>query len=1210
MKRIAYLFLLVLSVFSLQGQNFWRPVSNAEVIRTRSLTQETIPVAFKSYTLDISAMKAYLEKAPVEFTQNEVIFPLLIPMPDGTMEEFRVFYSPVMESGLAARYPKIRSYKGVSMSDKNHNIRFDLGPFGFHAAISAGESIYIDPATEGDDINHFVYYTRDFIEDMSQFNLSCGLTTEDILHEDLHEHNHAENPENSDQTLGSRSIADDNIVTLRTYRLALACTGEWGKSKGNSIESALAVMVTAVNRLNQIYENDFAIRLLLINENDQLINLDAENDPYPIANVGYELLNINTMVINNKIGSNKYDIGHVFTRSCTDVGGVAYLSAACSGNKGGGVTCHYTDNLTYVVTQVWAHETGHQFSAQHTFNNCNGNESPGNAYEPGGGNTIMSYCGLCGSNNVSSTCVPNFHSTTVEQVLTFIQTGGGSTCGTEIITDNSLPVAELNYTNGFSIPISTPFILEGHGFDPDGDVLTYSWEQFNLGPQSTVGSPTDNSPSFATLEPTNMPYRVFPALSKIINNQYNNSEVLPTYSRDMNFRFIVRDNATGGGGVDWKNLSFKATADAGPFKIAYPQAFTTFTIGQEVEISWDVANTDRAPVNCSYVNIWLSDDAGYNYPYLLAYRVPNNGSKKVFMPNVKTNLGRIKIEAYNNIFFTISDNYVRLNEPTMPTATMDLEPIFEKVCIPATVNVNIETTSFNGFDQPLHFAVASGLPENAVAVFSPVTILPGEPTALQLILDKNVLLKETITLEIIAFSENGDTIRRYIDLDVTSIDFSDYETVFPVSGAKGMSQLIQFEWVKPAFADKFNFYLSTNPSFPAGSTIVASNITNNYYKPNETLQKSTVYYWKVEGINDCGTFPASAIQTFSTEVFSCNTYISEDVPLDIRSLQTTTATIDVPLESSIADVNILNIRGEHGRFYDLEASLSGPDGTKVSLFKSKCFAQNAVTFKLGFDDESPNKFACPPPQGSTFYPEGKMADFKGKSGAGQWKLEVYDKASPWGGVLREFIMEICANIVIGNPYLVVNEPYLVAIGIPWELSSYQLKAQDDDSAIEEITYTLLDLPAHADLLLRGNKLITGSTFLESELRNGDLQLMSFGEHGTEDSFSFVITDGKGGWLDKTIYNFTHDRYVQTENVLTDKQVRLFPNPTSDAFNVVILNEGPYQIELFDMNHRRIMQENIKGYTENKVDVNHLAPGMYLLRVSDSKSSAYHKLVKE
>jgi hypothetical protein len=288
----------------------------------------------------------------------------------------------------------------------------------------------------------------------------------------------------------------------------------------------------------------------------------------------------------------------------------------------------------------------------------------------------------------------------------------------------------------------------------------------------------------------------------------------------------------------------------------------------------------------------------------------------------------------------------------------------------------------------------------------------------------------------------------------------------------------------------------------------------------------------------------------------------------------------------------------------------GPDGTKISLFKSKCFAQNAVTFKFGFDDESPVKFACPPPQGAKFYPEGKLADFKGKNGLGQWKLEVYDKVAPWGGILRDFEMEICANIVVKNPYMVVNEPYLVAIGIPWEFSSFQLKAEDEDSTPEEVTYTLLSTPAHADLLLRGTKLSVGSSFTESELRKGDLQLLSSGEHGTADGFTFVITDGKGGWLDKTEYSFTHDRYVQTDNLLIEKQVRVFPNPSSDEVNVLILNEGNYKIELYDMNSRRLSEGIIRGYQENKLDTKNLLPGMYLLRVSDQKTTGYHKIIKQ
>ena len=110
------------------------------------------------------------------------------------------------------------------------------------------------------------------------------------------------------------------------------------------------------------------------------------------------------------------------------------------------------------------------------------------------------------------------------------------------------------------------------------------------------------------------------------------------------------------------------------------------------------------------------------------------------------------------------------------------------------------------------------------------------------------------------------------------------------------------------------------------------------------------------------------------------------------------------------------------------------------------------------------------------------------------------------GELSDFELEICANSVLSNPYLVNNNPYLVAIGIAWDLPSSKLKAEDEDNTPEELTYTLVDMPMMASILLDGNYISTGDTFTETDVRSGKLQLLSTGSHEMEDSFSFVITE--------------------------------------------------------------------------------------------------------
>src|SRR5690606_17648069 len=62
------------------------------------------------------------------------------------------------------------------------------------------------------------------------------------------------------------------------------------------------------------------------------------------------------------------------------------------------------------------------------------------------------------------------------------------------------------------------------------------------------------------------------------------------------------------------------------------------------------------PVNCAAVDIFLSTDGGYSYPFLLAGNVTNDGAATVAVPNISTINARIKVKASNNVFFDISNS--------------------------------------------------------------------------------------------------------------------------------------------------------------------------------------------------------------------------------------------------------------------------------------------------------------------------------------------------------------------------------------------------------------------------------------------------------------------------------------------------------------------------------------------------------------------------
>lgn len=293
---------------------------------------------------------------------------------------------------------------------------------------------------------------------------------------------------------------------------------------------------------------------------------------------------------------------------------------------------------------------------------------------------------------------------------------GGQTTrrGTVTATGNTIPT--VTAPAQFTIPLRTPFVLTASGSDADDDTLTYLWEQNDRGGATGTGlisntklngplfrqfgiaanvSASDtllyNSPgeNLATTDPT----RVFPDMNQILANQTNAetgicpasdvicfSEFLPTASYvgfagvnasplSLHFRVTVRD---GRGGVNSNGLTqttLLLATNAGPFLVTSPNTAVTYNGGSTQTVTWDVANTDVAPVSTANVKISLSTDGGFTYPYVLAASTANDGSQPVTLPNINTTTARIKIEALENVFFDISNaNFTIQGVPVLSAA--------------------------------------------------------------------------------------------------------------------------------------------------------------------------------------------------------------------------------------------------------------------------------------------------------------------------------------------------------------------------------------------------------------------------------------------------------------------------------------------------------------------------------------------------------------
>jgi hypothetical protein len=616
-----------------------------------------------------------------QLTRDKKSLLIDLPLPNGEFAQFRLSTSVVMTKALADKYPSIKTFTGYQINAPEHSGRFDLTPHGFHGVFNyKKEKVFIEPISQANNHQYQSYFKKDALP-LTKMSSGRRLAPR----------------KNTLPVLPLKHIAKKTMKKtsndLITYKIAMAATGEYSDFHGGSKEKSLAAIVTLLNRVNDVYSRDLAIQFELVADNDAIIFLDSATDPF--TNTDEDIDSI-SQVINAAIGRDNYDIGHLVG---TGGGGLASFAVVCSSSKAEGITGSDRPTADAFHIDYVAHEIGHQFGAEHTFNGtqeaCDENRVSTSAYEPGSASTIMGYAGICASQNLQNGSDPYFHIHSIDQISQFKQHISES-CGAKTQLSNTAPT--VNAGSDYTIPARTPFTLIGSAIDIDNDVLTYSWEQFDLG-EATASKADDqidngSNPLFKALPPTTKTIRTLPAMSDILANRVVYGETLPTTTRELNFRLVVRDNQ---GNVSDDATKLNVITNQQGFTLNQPSNWNT----SKQLVTWNTADTELAPVSCSQVNLILSVDSGLTFNQTLATKIANDGSEEINLPQLTTEKARLKLTCENNIFFAINNQDFQIN--SQGSSNTQLNAVDDEVTLAQntviTVNVLSNDTSDN--DQSL-----------------------------------------------------------------------------------------------------------------------------------------------------------------------------------------------------------------------------------------------------------------------------------------------------------------------------------------------------------------------------------------------------------------------------------------------------------------------------------------------------------------------------
>ena len=1021
------------------------------------------PDAGTPVVLDEAGLLARLRDTPRRSALRRQPITVRLPAADGREHDYALERVSALHPALQARYPELLAFAGHEVGSPGTTIRAEYSPRkGWTAAVQNARGTLSYLAAEGRTPAKRRYRV---------------VAPNSLARPDFACHTDHDGPDLDAGPAARTAAAGD--CQLRQYSIAITCTGEYAQAvDGPSPTTAgvLAAMNVAVNRVNEVYERDLGVTFEIVANNDELLFFNGATDPYTEGSPG-ALINESQTNIDALIGANSYDVGHIFS---TEGGGLAQLRVPCTANRARGVTGIPNPTGDGFYIDYVAHEIGHQFGATHTYyNSCGGNRSSGTAYEPGSGSTIMAYAGIC-SPNVQNRSDDYFHAVSIEQISSFITGASGNSCATILPTANAAPV--ITATPDYSIPVGTAFELTAEATDPDGDVLTYTWEQFDnvLGAPQPPQSTNVEGPLFRSIDPSTNPTRRFPS------GDFPGYEVLPTVERDLNFRLTVRDNNGQVGCTAEDDLLVQAVGST-PFRITNYDTPATLTGFGSYTVTWDVAGTTAAPFNAAAVDVFLSLDGGRTYDFTLLASAANTGSATVTLPNVAATGARFVVKAADNIFLDVNDADLTIEEVASPTFTLSATSLSFTSCGVGPVNYFLDVATQLGFSEPVTLTAGS-LPAGVTAAFS-ANGRAGDFTSTLSLFGTPGLADGTYGFTVTGTSA---TVTRTLPLvlEVRSVPSQAPQALGPVDGAQLGRVFTPFTWSYSAAQGEVRFQLSQNPSFPAGNTF-----TRDFAEGSAlaTGVSEGIWFWRVAYVNDCGVSAYGPLQSFQRIPLDAETFTNATaVPIGDGNGATYTSTVNVDRAGTIYQVEA-GMLISHTYVGDLDGAIALPGNLDRALFDrplngscreddlSVLFADDAVLTPADF---TATCTANIPSISGTFTPIEQFYTELPREALGDYTLTIEDNEFQDGGAIDQFAVTLYyADLPEYNEQLITNT-LRVPSGQARTVAATNLRAATATVGNNDIVWVVKEVSALGELKRNDVVLGVGASFTQRDIDDG------------------------------------------------------------------------------------------------------------------------------